>query len=252
MKVIDIKNLQIGDMLGGGFFGDVYACKYNQRHYAYKKIINDEPLKKILSEKNISKFDALNEMNLKKSITPSLLVKDHTLSGYLSRKVDKFDSSFVDDWEEKYNILIQIKEAMLELHSNNVIHTDIYSGNILRKGNDYFLCDFDNATIGNNIPDLNFCSASAYEFLDARGFSKDLDIYMFNNLTFQFLSDPKTILDDIEAETAIVTKKYGIFNGREQRKICDSLLLDNLNTSFNNDLLIDTINISKIKRKKRF
>lgn len=252
MKVIDIKNLQIGDALGGGFFGDVYACKYNQKHYAYKEIFEDKPLKTFLSEKNISKFDELNEMNLKKSITPSLLVKDHTLSGYLSRKADKFDSSFVDDWEEKYNILIQIKEAMLELHSNKVIHTDIYSGNILKKGEDYFLCDFDNATIGNNNPDLNFLSVLAYDFLDARGFSKDLDIYMFNNLTFQFLSDTGKTLDDTEAIMAIIRKKYGIFTSREQRKICDSLLPHNLSTSFNSDLLIDTINISKVKRKKRF
>ena len=191
-------------------------------------------------------------MNLKKSITPSLLVKDHTLSGYLSRKADKFDSSFVDDWEEKYNILIQIKEAMLELHSNKVIHTDIYSGNILKKGEDYFLCDFDNATIGNNNPDLNFLSVLAYDFLEARGLSKDLDIYMFNNLTFQFLSDTGNTLDDTEATRAIIRKKYGIFTSREQRKICDSLLPNNLSTGFNNDLLIDTINISKIKRKKHF
>ena len=191
-------------------------------------------------------------MNLKKSITPSLLVKDHTLSGYLSRKADKFDSSFVDDWEEKYNILIQIKEAMLELHSNKVIHTDIYSGNILKKAEDYFLCDFYNATIGNNYPDLNFLSVLAYDFLEARGLSKDLDIYMFNNLTFQFLSDTGNTLDDTEATRAIIRKKYGIFTSREQRKICDSLLPNNLSTGFNSDLLIDTINISKIKRKKRF
>ena len=65
-------------------------------------------------------------------------------------------------------------------------------------------------------------------------------------MTFSILNE----VNYYNIESDICDKKYGVFENKEAKKICKSLLLED--KVFNNDFLIDTISLGEsIKKKKK-
>ena len=177
---------------------------------------------------------------MKKSLLPCHFVYENSyVVGYLLEPAYDGDISFLTERYKKIEALKSVKESILELHSKKVIHTDIHGGNIMKRDDKYFLIDFDNSQYRFFHSSRKDLSDFAYQFVKKRGMSKDLDIFLFNLLTFSEL----TGIDYNLSRLSIIQGNYGVFKSRESRSICDSLLLRS--RKFNNDFLIDTIELEK-------
>ena len=117
-----------------------------------------------------------------------------------------------------------------------VIHTDIRMENVLTDGSMYFFSDFDNCNFKKYTTNIKYTSPFTKNYVNKYGFNKDLDIYLFNLMTYAILNgvSMSKITDIIGKE-----KNYGIFNNNDSILVCKSLLLED--RVFNNDFLIDTI-----------
>ena len=145
--------------------------------------------------------------------------------------------------QHKIQTLKEAKNALLELHNNNIIHGDIHDGNFLLR--ECLLTDFDNCQFKRFFLNPELCSAEALNFLMTYKLSKDLDVYLFNFMTFSILNE----CDYYYVESNICDKEYGVFTSKDSIKICKSLLLqDNV---FNSDFLIDTVENNSLKKQRK-
>ena len=247
MEKISIHELDIGSLIENGSFSEVLRCNFDGKKYAFKKFNNPEEM---INKDFIYKTEKLSDFFLKKSVLPKAWVcEDDMYSGYLMEMVDGEDYIFLTDYEKRVSALKNAKVAIMELHSNGIIHTDIHGSNILvLEDGSSMLIDFDNFSYKEIKPLVEKYSDYAYQFVSSFGLSKDLDIYLFNLLTFSSLN--KVSLKS--SQIFICGGSYGVFDSKESRQICDSLMLDS--KVFNNQYLIDTYdpkNKHKILGKKK-
>lgn len=234
MKTININELifKENNLIGSGHYGIVKKCIYNGKTYAYKELY--EP-NEILTPVNIFKFENLKKLPRELINSPEILVHSNNKStGYLS---ECLDGSLVGDlFGKNLHIIIkklkQIKENLEKIHNLGVIHCDIHSSNII----DSTFIDFNNSSYKNIKPNCNQLDWYAQMFISNYGLSKELDIAMFNLLTFRLLFGHKHGQDALKA---IYEENYGFLDTEIQHQICNSLLLQDDNP--NKTYLIDTI-----------
>ena len=221
---------------------NIYSCKYKNKVYAYKEF--KDPYK-INTKKFICKLQKISEFELEKSIIPSVLVLNiyDIPIGYLLKKTSKFEYYDLNTLRERLQCLNGIKQSILELHENGIIHSDIHSGNFLKSKGRYVLCDFDNCAFSYYKPLIKHCSSAAENYLRTYGLNKELDIYLLNLLTFSSLN----CIPYQKAAFNVLLGDYGIFDNSDAKSICNSFLLKD--SSPNKEFLVDYIDKNKILKK---
>lgn len=239
MKQIDIKNLEINKHIDYGSFSNVYSVTMDGKNYCYKKFKNC----KIFGSEFFDKISSLSELQLLYSVLPKYFVKDNDEFGYLTDLYNHKDLGFAYSYSLKNKILsLKVaKMALVEIQQVGLIHGDIHFGNFLLRPSK--LIDFDNCHYKAFNCNYSLLSSDAERFVNKFGMSKDLDIYLFNRMTFSLLND-KT--NDIDTDLSI--KNYGLFTSKDSIKICKSLLLED--ATFNNCFLIDTIDLNDFQKRK--
>lgn len=243
MKTIDYNDLIIidNDCYNSGSFGIIRRCIYNNKEYALKEFKQ----KFYLAGKK-RKLSSLSDINQKGLLTPKFWVKkDNNTNRYLSDWCDGKNIEAYSDYEtqEKINILKKAKEQILIMHDEKIIHSDLIGSNIMVSSNqDTNIIDFDNSTFDNykTIPrDTNDLSI---EFIKRYGIKKEIDVFLFNVLTFYIINDcsPHLVRRNILADNL----KY--FDNPESKKVCKTLLLEHKTPS--KDFLIDTIDETSFTR----
>ncbi|RIB06901.1 kinase-like domain-containing protein [Gigaspora rosea] len=172
-------------LIGEGGFGKVYRATFrnNEISVAIKSFKSNVPIKEIVKElKLYRKVDihsniirllgvTKNKDNTDSSSTHYMLVLEYadsgTLRSYLQNNFNELS------WKDKINFALQIASAVKYLHTEEIIHRDLHSKNILVHDKRIKLTDFglskrlDEAT--NSIP--NFFGVLPY--VDPQSFNKD-------------------------------------------------------------------------------
>lgn len=179
--------------LGGGAYSDVYSCDYWEQYFAYKKI-NDSRYAQYI-DKNINEltnFYGDNDFLFPyKTIYKS--PKDNYLDGYVLESLYKYEE-LTKLKEDKIKILMKSRELLEKFHNKyNYVHTDISPWNYLynQAEDKLLLIDFDSAI---NLKDkgninLDFINMYAADYIEKQGIDKDIDIYLFNIMTYAILND---------------------------------------------------------------
>lgn len=238
METINYEDLHFTDsnpnnIYNSGYYGKIKKCTFNNKIYAYKEFKNE---KYLISKKR--KLSNLSEITIPGLIVPKYWVKkDKSTNAYLTIFEDKDNISSLskENFEQKFKTLKNAKELILTMHKEGIIHSDLHSGNILFKNKICSIIDFDNCTFKTYWTFKNDANDYCRNFINVYGISPELDIFLFNLLTYEILNDVKyyTLRKNISEN------KYGIFDNKEGIRICKSLFLDDKYP--NKDFLIDTI-----------
>ena len=228
MKVININELifKKDKLIGNGNYSTVRECEYNGKTYAYKELYEPD---KILTPMNIYKFECLSKLNKEYMELPKMLVQENSKNtGYLIEyiKEDVLLHSIGLEPSIIINKLKKLKDNLEQMHSLGIIHCDIHSLNIV--GNKFI--DFDGSCYKNIKPSYGIIDP-AY---DRYGITPELDIAMFNIVTYQLLFGYD---QGVKALIGIRNEDFGNFND-EQIEICENLIYDEKPTK---KYLIDTI-----------
>ena len=249
MRHVDSERLKNVYLINHARESFINKCNFKGKRYI-QKVFNLTSLVDLDSLDE--RFDLLSSLNLEHSIIPEYITEiDGQVNGYLTELVLFYDIDSILNPLERYRALFQIKEALLELHKNGIVHGDVHSGNILSKDNTYCLSDFDNYECSSEGIHLNtrnslFC---ARDFIEKNGITEDLDVFLFNILTFKVLSgvdyiyyDPKNIVNYAAVKDSIEKHEYGLFSSEDAIKICEAIL-----TNTPSDYLLDTIEARDVK-----
>ena len=228
MKIININELLFDEnnIIGAGHYGIVKKCTYNGKTYAYKELY--EP-NKTLTPMNIYKFESLSKLNKEYMELPKILIeKNKNNIGYLTEYLN--EDVLLKSINLESSVIITklkiIKQKLEEMHKLGIIHCDIHSLNIV--GNKFI--DFDGSCYKNIKPSYLMIDPN----YDRYGITPELDIGMFNLVTYQLLFGYD---HGIKALIGIRNEDFGNFND-EQIEICENLIYsDELPTK---KYLIDT------------
>lgn len=217
MKNINVKELEIISEISTGSYAVIKKCEYNGKIYAYKEFYQP---KEFLTDKNIKKYEKLSKEKETCIVSPSIIVEeDKEKVGYLA---NYNEASTIDTLKNKDQIVIidalsHALASLQKMHDLGIIHCDVHHLNII----DSKFIDFDNAYYKNIKPNSKYLSKYAQEFLKKYGLCPELDIAMFNLLTYYMLTN---ISYNYVIE-AIQEGNYSIFETEEQKEICENLLL---------------------------
>ena len=228
----------------------IYKCNFKNKRYVLKKF-KDSSITDVSSFD--SRFDFLRSLSLKNSVIPQYITEfDSTVNGYLTELALVSNIDNIINPITVYRALIEIKDAIVELHNNGVIHGDIHSGNVVIRKDRYNLIDFDNFENASQNIHLNPNNTLLFvrDFIKKNGINFDVDIFMFNVLTFKLISgadfwnwNPNTPVNFYTVKHCISINDYGLFNSQDSMSICNAILTDSPS-----DYLIDTVNEDDIKR----
>ena len=184
--------------IGSGAFSKVYLGKHipTNELYAIKKIIKKEIKTKIDSIEIIKREIEFHSKLYHKNITHLIatyeneeniyIILEYSNRGDLYKLIKKKKLT-----EEKicFNYFIQVLNAVLFLHENNLIHRDIKPENILlNEKNEIKLCDFGccaESGIGNR---TTFCGTYEYmapEILKESSYNNSVDVWSLGILLFE-------------------------------------------------------------------
>ena len=252
MKNVDVTKLDNIIFLKCGSISDINICMYKDKKYVYKEFLDPA---KVIDDAFIDRFKLLSSKKLKQAVLPThMVVSSGEKVGYLTPRLEKKNILTISDPLERYYALVDTKKAIENLHNNDIIHGDIHAGNILIKNNKHCLIDFDNCEIPSSKSvklDLDKCCISAMNYINTNGVVKNLDIYMFNVLTFFAFNvnfNNCIFLEEIfdNVRSSIYHGKCGIFSNDNSKRACEDIYLYN-----SKDYLIDTITEEDVKVYKK-
>lgn len=234
MKIIDYNSLKINErVISSGSFGRIYKCIYENNIYAYKEFKSPSFLK---GRKR--KLDQISKINEEFLITPKFWVqKNNNKVAYLTKLLNGKDLASIESYslEYKIHILSIIKNEIMKMHSLGLIHADISSSNIIIENKTPYFVDFDNSSYNNIIMNISDSSDITQEFIKKYGIIKELDIFLFNLLTFEIINECNYNL----IRKNIRLYNYGKFVSHEGKEICNGFFLNDNEPE--KRFLIDTI-----------
>lgn len=209
-QIISFDELELGDKIGGGGFGDVHTAFWKGQHVAVKKLrvqrVSQTRRKQF--EDEIRAFTRLVHPNIVKFygacvVTPNLaLVMEFLPDGSL---YDNLYYSEVQQFDEKTkNQLISDSFLALQyMHSRNIVHRDIKSKNILLfddksrcKLADFGLALKDETETNTSTNDFGFAGTEKYcpqEVIDGERLTieelKRVDVYSLALTTVELLTE---------------------------------------------------------------
>jgi len=235
-------------MFNNGFESKIFVYKDYNNEILIKKYNDLEEVKKDKIKKVIEvKSDTL--------ILPKKLISiDNEIIGYsMNYKKNYYPIKImkkVMSEEEKYNLLIKLREEFVNLENQNCIYGDLNLNNIITNGSKVYLCDAVNV----KIDEYNFdeISSTMRKYRELKNTIEGIDYYMLNLLTIYLLNDIEydDIVDMIEVVLSNTFNKkecleyIGINSSQECMNICYDMISENVCNNF----LIDYINIKKEKQ----
>lgn len=221
MRIIDYNSLKISKQaFSSGSFGKIYECLYNGSIYAYKEF---EDVTFLHGKKQ--KLNRINKIDEDFLVTPQFWIKkDGKTSGYLTKLLNGKDLAFLEEYDLRYKVQIldNIKHEIKKMHSYGIIHSDISSSNIIMENNIPYFIDFDNCSFNNSPIKISDTSIRAKEFIKKYGVIKELDIFLFNLLTFELVNECNYNL----IRKNIILNNYGSFDNSASKEICESFFLE--------------------------
>ncbi len=229
MKEIEIAKLQNFEYsVDYGHFSKIHRCFLGGIAYAYKSFDNGYMFYIILE-----KIKALGDLNISGSILPEYLAIDnnHKPITYLTRWVEhytlgKYYVEFINN--ENKDIMIGIiktlKNHIINLHNHGIIHGDIHTGNIWVNLETLMpsIGDFDNSSYNNFEINKKWCSREAASYINRYGVNKELDIFLFNLLTFEIIIK----LEGLNVNEPFLEEFDRCFELNDDYKnICDTMVL---------------------------
>jgi len=239
LKEIHEAELELINMIDYGSEGITYNVNYNGQLYPYKKLDN----KKSIPNK-IEKLKLFNKIQIPSNIhivKPKAIVYNEDYNGYLMDYIDNLslDNLININIKKKINILKKIKETIIFLNNNNIIHGDLKCNNFLYDGLNPILIDIDNMWINDYLYDLENYFIKEY-IKNCGKVDKNLDKFEFNLLTYCFINKItyfKKYKEKIQEN--IDTKNYNFFQNQSSKDIINHLI--NFNDTYQDDYLIDTL-----------
>lgn len=239
---IDKRELTDLEQIGKGMEGNIYSCHLDGKLKVYKELNN-------MTKNKIEKIRFIAQManpDLDKRVTlpEDLVLVNGVYTGYLM----KYNIGFEDIGRCSYyrrNILINAlnyaKQSLQILHNDyKIIHGDIHPGNlscsdILETSK---FIDMDNC-ITNKFP-IDYSSLNYKTYAIKFGINKELDIYLFNLLTYFILYYVpwKLVYDSIRDRK--FDEKLEV-KDKEEKKLIKSLDILHNDTKPDNNFLIDLI-----------
>ena len=242
LETIDYEDLDFidKDAYNNGSYGEIKRCILDGKKYVCKSFFNEEYLN---GKKR--KLNLLGDIDKPGLYVPKFWVKkQESKNMYLTEYFSGNNGEFLCD--EPYKIKIEkiknIKQLMLSMHQEGIIHADLIPSNILYFKDDCAIIDFDNSSYKNYKTNINHTNDYSKEFITKYGLTPEIDIFLFNLLTYYWLNELNNFY---MVRNKIRSNNYGVFNDSYERKICNSLLLES--DVPNQDFLIDTIDETSLK-----
>lgn len=191
---IDVDQIEMGDIIGGGGVGVIYRGVFEKQDVAIKTFfdsrrLDDKLRKDFLDELLVmSQISHSNIVNLIGACTtPSLFFVMELCETSLFQllHVDKVNFTVKEDFQ----VCIDVGCAMEYLHSLSpaIIHRDLKSHNILRSFSGvYKLCDFGQVKVKNTMAGTPIYMAP--ELFLNKPFNKSADVYSFGMLLWEIFN----------------------------------------------------------------
>lgn len=242
MKKIDYENIIFIDNKNdyvSGSFGTIKRCKYGKNIYAYKEFNDSNYM-----NNKIKKIELISEIKVNGLLVPEFWVQKNYDLSYLSSFIQSQNINYYKNFptKEKIKLLNKIKNLILTMHENNIIHTDLHNGNIIIDDNlNPYIIDFDNCSYKKYKTKINDANDYSQEFIKKYGIVPEIDIFMFNLLTYSFLKQ----INYYNARIDILSNNTNNFKNNDSKRILDSLFLED--NYPNKDFLVDTIDENTFK-----
>lgn len=239
LKEIHEANLEFKNMIDCGSEGITYSVNYNGKQYAYKKLDDEKSI-----YNKIQKLQLFSEIKIPSNIyivKPKAIIYNKEYNGYLMEYIDNLSLDDLIDIniDDKINILKKIKETIIFLNQNDIIHGDLKCNNFLYDGLYPILIDIDNMWIKDYLYDLENFFIKKYNETCGK-VDKNLDKFEFNLLTYCFINKIscfKTYKEKIQEN--ISTKNYKFFESQTSKDIINHLI--DFKDTYDDDYLIDTL-----------
>lgn len=235
-------------LLSSGYESEIFVYPYENREMLIKKYYD-------LDQVNVDKIEMINKLKTRFLIKPNKLIKvENEVIGFSMDYMKGFYpinilKSIMSD-EDKYNLLMTLKNEMINLKNQNCIYGDLSLKNVITDGINVRLCD----SVNVKIDDYNFDQISSImqNYYDLKGTFEGIDYYMLNLLTIYLLNDIKydQILNIMEENliSRFNNKEYinyrAIIDNQECMEICYNMISDDVTKDF----LIDYVSLDKEKK----
>lgn len=242
VKIVETENvgvnLEYNNKIGDGAYADIFIMENGllKKKIKEKYVLTDKITKRLnyeydMMEKLSECLNVIKVYEYNKSENYIIMEKcDENLYQYLETNIDISDS-------QKLKIIKDLLSGMKFAHDIDIIHRDLHLGNILRKGNDFLICDFGLGKDENQIKSLISSSdpKNSHFFIDPIGLKnfkkldKKSDIYSIGKIIDYIMSDGTESKDHIFSY--IVTKCTARTKEERYNKVDD--IIENLDRQIN-------------------
>jgi len=229
---VNFDDLDLGERIGKGNFGEVYKGTYLGTDVAIKKLffVDDDFMQKYI-EREMDTLTGLSHPNIVQLMGLCIetddmyIITEFITGGDLRSKLK--DKSFEMDWKLRIEILRDIALAMNYLHSKSIMHRDLKSHNLLVGENwKVKVCDFGLARSApsegeetNNLMTIVGTNEwMAPEVAMGESYDKSADVFSFGMVIYELITRDKPPMRKL--------KDCYAFNGDEHKGMMGGSLRD--------------------------
>ena len=254
MECIELNNDDFASkkkLLNEGYESQIFVYQHDNKEILIKKYYE-------LDQVDINKIELVSKLKTNILIKPSKLVKignkivGFTMKDYMRNFYQiKIMKTVMSD-EEKYNLLVILKNEIINLRKQNCIYGDLSLKNVITDGVNVRLCD----SVNVKIDDYNFdqISSNIQKYFNLKNTYDGIDSYMLNLLTIYLLNDIEydQIIELMEENLILKfsNKEYINYRGMMDNQECMIICYDMISDKVTKDFLIDYLSFEKEKTIK--